>query len=68
MGQVIQMFDWKRDRDLQTPIGKLLVEYGSTQRAKIEREVSRETCMCFFRDRYGGWMCEECPANTEEPA
>jgi len=66
MSNVVYMFEWQRKQHLNTPLGKLITEYGNSQRAKIERRITENICMCFFRDAYGDSMCSGCPANEDE--
>ena len=66
MGQVIEIEKWKRERNLGKTLGQLLTEYSDAQRAHIAARVSRETCHCYFADKYGYQLCDECPANEEK--
>ena len=66
MGQVISIEDWKRERNLGKTLGQLLKEYSDAQRAYIDARVNR--CHCYFADKYGYQLCDECPANEDDSA
>ena len=72
MNNVIQMFDWQRERDMNSPLGKLLQEYCKAQKeyqaAKMAEQITQlqseppcKDCITPYAYRvYGTEACKLC--------
>ena len=77
MGEVVQMFEWKRLKDLDTPLDealrqsdalKTLNEINKQLRMAYKTGIPPETvCMCSCRERLGEHVCIGCPINDFGP-